>query len=701
MKGKPLDGFPEADGGQSGQVVSRTRSASVRIAASGLILVFLLAGWRSALASYEEGMRQFDRGNLREAVILLRKAAEAGNPRAQDQLGTMYEDGQGLTRDDVSAAYWYTKAARTGYPPAQLNLARMYRNGAGVNQDEAQAVYWYRKAAEQGLSLAQFFLGLMYDTGKGVPQDPLRAYMWYSLAAAQGDKDALYKRDRLAARLSDDQIRKAVGRGRRFGPMAPAPGGAGSTADTRPPPASYAAPDGRPPTTRTPRVDEAGRAARPLGREALRVVQKALQARGFAPGPADGLSGPRTRAAARVFRQKHGLAGGGALDTALLEALRAPRARAPRTQSPRLALRDGSSGVSSLTGAPLIRRIQRRLARLGFDPGPADGKAGRRTAAAVRKYQRARGLPIDGEATLGLLGALSERAAGGAGVRRGVPPGPASSGPVRHRERRTGLGSASGDVDEERLRPDPFRLSGRRLVIEYQRELNRLGFDAGPVDGVLGRKTVAAVKAFERSRGLTPAGRLTPSILRAVQGASGPGRRRPLQGATASGPESRTPTQADARPSDASGSLPPSAIRPGQGPAPRGRQLVYRIQVLLDQLGYPAGKPDGLIGRKTVHAARRFQRERGRQVTGVLGSGLIAALERAKARGWLSRDGVQRAQRLLGVLGYDAGSSDGIAGRRTRAAVEAFQRNVRLPVDGRLTLGLLERLERRTAQTRR
>ena len=40
--------------------------------------------------------------------------------------------------------------------------------------------------------------------------------------------------------------------------------------------------------------------------------------------------------------------------------------------------------------------IQTRLASLGFDPGPVDGLRGRRTAAAIRAFQRDRGLLPDG-----------------------------------------------------------------------------------------------------------------------------------------------------------------------------------------------------------------------------------------------------------------------------------------------------------------
>jgi hypothetical protein len=43
----------------------------------------------------------------------------------------------------------------------------------------------------------------------------------------------------------------------------------------------------------------------------------------------------------------------------------------------------------------LVQRVQRALQSQGFDPGPIDGVIGRRTVAALNRFQQARGLPVD------------------------------------------------------------------------------------------------------------------------------------------------------------------------------------------------------------------------------------------------------------------------------------------------------------------
>jgi TPR repeat protein len=44
---------------------------------------------------------------------------EQGDAEAQNNLGMMYANGEGVTRDDKQAAFWFRKAAEQGYAKTQ------------------------------------------------------------------------------------------------------------------------------------------------------------------------------------------------------------------------------------------------------------------------------------------------------------------------------------------------------------------------------------------------------------------------------------------------------------------------------------------------------------------------------------------------------------------------------------------------------
>ena len=69
-------------------------------------------------------------------------------------------------------------AAEQGEASAQFNLGSRYNNGEGVPQDYQEAMKWFRLAAEQGDADAQFNLGFRYGNGEGVLQDDQEAVKW-------------------------------------------------------------------------------------------------------------------------------------------------------------------------------------------------------------------------------------------------------------------------------------------------------------------------------------------------------------------------------------------------------------------------------------------------------------------------------------------------------------------------------------------
>ena len=75
--------------------------------------------------------------------------------------------------------------------------------------DYAAALREFRPLAEQGRAEAQYNLGLMYDLGEGVAQDYAQAHMWYNLAAAQGVENGAKWRDKVADKMTPDQVAEA------------------------------------------------------------------------------------------------------------------------------------------------------------------------------------------------------------------------------------------------------------------------------------------------------------------------------------------------------------------------------------------------------------------------------------------------------------------------------------------------------------
>ena len=119
-----------------------------------------------------------------------KEAAKQGDAAAQNNLGVMYEDGNGVAQNHQKAEKWYRRAAKQGHVQAQYNLGVLYYNGEVVKQDYKEAIKWYKKAASKGYVEAQYNLGMLYHNGEGATQDYAKAKEWYKKAASKGDVEA-------------------------------------------------------------------------------------------------------------------------------------------------------------------------------------------------------------------------------------------------------------------------------------------------------------------------------------------------------------------------------------------------------------------------------------------------------------------------------------------------------------------------------
>ena len=146
-------------------------------------------------------------------------AALKGNIDAQFYLGYMYENGEHVTKDllsakkwyrraaemehvnamirlaslldeDPEATYWFRAAAEKGDAGAQAMIAFRYESGTGTQIDLEEAVIWYKKAADQNQIVSQVNLGRLYQLGIGVEKNLDQAIFWYEKAAKQGNEAA-------------------------------------------------------------------------------------------------------------------------------------------------------------------------------------------------------------------------------------------------------------------------------------------------------------------------------------------------------------------------------------------------------------------------------------------------------------------------------------------------------------------------------
>lgn len=295
--------------------------------------------------------------------------------------------------------------------------------------------------------------------------------------------------------------------------------------------------------------------------DAVRALQNALIARGIkVPGGADGIFGRATETALGTFQTSIGLPATGSVDAVTAFAL---------GLGPNPFPTQGQSG-----GA--VTRLQEALLRAGVSVrGGADGRFGPATASAISDFQRRRGLSVSG--TVDVATAVALGIAGSSGV---TSPTANPTNTTSTTSANPTTGPATPVVPGAATSRFP-RLGDRGdSVVLLQRALIDAGIQLrGGADGVFGRATTTAIRAYQEEMRIAVTGTLDDPTAQLL------------------------------------GLLPPPVI-PKFGDR---SEAVKRVQRGLVTFGVEvAGGADGVFGPATKRAVTSFQKKNGFEATGEL-----------------------------------------------------------------------------------
>lgn len=225
--------------------------------------------------------------------------------------------------------------------------------------------------------------------------------------------------------------------------------------------------------------------------DAVKSLQQKLITLGYLSGTADGIFGSDTRDAVKAFQRNEGIDDDGVAGAETLAALSSvtvvpsnpgqSETSAPITGS---LLKKGSRGDA-------VKALQEKLIALGYLSGTADGYYGTDTVNAVKAFQRANSLTVDGVAGTLTLAKLNS-ASGTTGAAN-----PTGATLLKYGDK--------GDA-----------------VKSLQTRLKELGYFNGTVGGNFGSITRDAVKAFQTAAGLTNDGIAGEKTLAAIYSSDAP-----------------------------------------------------------------------------------------------------------------------------------------------------------------------------------
>ncbi len=121
----------------------------------GFIGIAVAAYTGRGTGPYEDGLVAYYAGDYATALRLWRPMAEQGYPGAQNNLGVMYRDGQGVPEDNVRAYMWFSLAA-SRFPPGEAHDRAAQRRDAlaelmpwpQITEAERLAIRWKPRAEQ-------------------------------------------------------------------------------------------------------------------------------------------------------------------------------------------------------------------------------------------------------------------------------------------------------------------------------------------------------------------------------------------------------------------------------------------------------------------------------------------------------------------------------------------------------------------------
>lgn len=372
------------------------------------------------------------------------------------------------------------------------------------------------------------------------------------------------------------------------------------------------------------------------GKASIQLVQAGLRALGYNVSQPDGIMGENTAKAIRAYQGDNGLATTGRLGPQWL-------------------------GVFF---QDVLKDVQYKLTKLGFDTKGTDGLMGRNTKRAFVKYRHANHLSQPDYEYLDALLVMSANTA------------------LNQREKAQKAAKAKQEREQEQQQ--------NRYI---QAGLSALGYRIGKIDGMFGSKTANAIKAFQKKYGLDIDGEAGPTTLQKMHTVFLKNTQYQLNaiGYQVGKPDGLTgsKTQKAILHYRQKHQLPQRAAndamlmqslrhtyitrkeqQQAKARAAKAKQAESQVQqgnirfaqAGLRTLGY-IKDIDGVIGPDTDKAIKRFQKRYNIPTNGKLGPMTMGKMQSIF---------LKESQRKLNVMGYAVGKPDGQMGSATRKAIKSF-----------------------------